>query len=102
MICRLRKLRGRWTGEIAETIGGDLDMSINESGGGTITIDHEGQPIRFELDCSRPEIVCPRETWPGTVTDSCVNLDAAAVATRVDSKAAYGQCVGAWRLLSLA
>jgi hypothetical protein len=36
--------------------------------GGQVTIDHEGQPLTFDLDCARPEVVCPAEAWPDTVS----------------------------------
>ena len=35
--------------------------------GGTVTIDHEGEPFTFELDCADEDIVCPTEVWPETV-----------------------------------
>lgn len=35
--------------------------------GGVIEITHEGRPLRFQLDCDRPEVVCPTEAWPLTV-----------------------------------
>jgi len=35
--------------------------------GGVVDITHEGQPLRFDLDCARPEILCPSEAWPASV-----------------------------------
>lgn len=32
--------------------------------GGVITIDHGGRPFTFDLDCARPDILCPSEAWP--------------------------------------
>ena len=48
-------------------IGGAVYTSKIGVQGGEVTIDHEGKPITFDLDCSRPEIVCPREAWPEEV-----------------------------------
>lgn len=48
-------------------IGGAVYTSSIGMQGGKLTIDHEGQPITFDLDCARPEIVCPAEAWPETV-----------------------------------
>lgn len=66
------------TGTWAITYDDTLDVTIQIGGavyeqqigvqGGLITIDHEGQPLTFDLDCSRPEILCPSEAWPGQVT----------------------------------
>jgi hypothetical protein len=49
-------------------IGGAVYTSELGPEGGTVTIDHEGQPISFDLDCSRPEVVCPAEAWPDSVS----------------------------------
>ncbi len=45
-------------------IGGAVYHETLGAQGGVITIDHDGQPITFELDCSRDEVVCPSEVWP--------------------------------------
>jgi hypothetical protein len=55
------------------TIGGAVYTTEIGPAGGTITIDHEGLPIEFDLDCSRPEVVCPSEAWPATVTAEMPN-----------------------------
>jgi hypothetical protein len=49
------------------TLGGAVYTEEIGVAGGAFTIDHEGQPITFNLDCSRPEVVCPSETFPATV-----------------------------------
>lgn len=36
--------------------------------GGVIEIEHEGQPLSFDLDCDRADIVCPSEAWPTEVS----------------------------------
>jgi hypothetical protein len=43
--------------------------------GGVVEINHEGTPYTFELDCSRPEIVCPSEAWPTRVVVEQRNAD---------------------------
>jgi hypothetical protein len=49
-------------------IGGAVYTSSIGAQGGKVTIDHEGKPITFDLDCARPEIVCPAEAWPEAVS----------------------------------
>lgn len=49
-------------------IGGSVYTQTLTPSGGTFTIMHAGVPITFNLDCSRPEVVCPNETWPTTVS----------------------------------
>ena len=49
------------------TIGGAVYTETLGAAGGSFTIDHDGLPITFDLDCARPEIVCPSEAWPATV-----------------------------------
>jgi hypothetical protein len=54
------------TVEIA--IGGALYEEEIPATGGTIAIVHDGRALEFELDCARPEIVCPSEAWPEEVS----------------------------------
>ncbi|MCC7539825.1 MAG: hypothetical protein IT379_26620 [Deltaproteobacteria bacterium] len=49
------------------TIGGATYTEQLGAAGGTFTITHEGRPITFNLDCARPEVICPSEGWPATV-----------------------------------
>jgi hypothetical protein len=35
--------------------------------GGEVSIVHDGVTVTFDLDCSRPDILCPSEAWPTTV-----------------------------------
>ncbi len=49
-------------------IGGAVYTAEVGVQGGVIEIEHEGQPLKFELDCAREEIVCPSEAFPATVT----------------------------------
>jgi hypothetical protein len=66
------------TGEWAITYDDRIGVAIDIGGahyeeeipasGGTIEIEHDGLTLAFDLDCSRPEIVCPSEAWPETVS----------------------------------
>ncbi len=48
-------------------LGGTVYDATLPAGGGTFTIVHQGTPITFDLDCSRPEVQCPSEAWPTQV-----------------------------------
>ena len=50
------------------TIGGAVYTAELGAQGGAVTITHEGRPLTFDLDCARPEILCPSEAWPTRVT----------------------------------
>jgi hypothetical protein len=64
-------------GDWAVTYDDTLDVTIEIGGatytsefgvqGGSVTIDHEGQPFTFELDCGDDAVQCPSEVWPETV-----------------------------------
>lgn len=49
------------------TIGGAVYATELGATGGAFTIDHEGAPVTFDLDCTRQAVVCPSEVWPATV-----------------------------------
>lgn len=49
------------------TIGGKVYKQDLGAAGGKFTINHDGKPIEFNLDCNRPEVVCPSEAWPKQV-----------------------------------
>ena len=53
--------------DVEITIGGAVYQETLGAAGGIINITHEGQPLSFELDCARPEVVCPSEAWPEQV-----------------------------------
>lgn len=82
-------------------IGGAVYTAELGAAGGSVTIDHQGKPYTFSLDCSRPEIVCPSEAWPGRVVveqrdidhqhQMIVNLPAASCAGAL-TKPAPGTC----------
>jgi hypothetical protein len=57
------------------TIGGAVYTQELGPEGGIITIDHEGTPLVFELDCNRPDVLCPSEAWPATVEVEQRNMD---------------------------
>src|SRR3569623_1346574 len=48
-------------------IGGATYNAELVAQGGTFTINHDGKPYTFDLDCSRPDVVCPCEAWPNEV-----------------------------------
>ena len=50
------------------TLGGAVYESTIGAAGGQVTIEHDGHPLTFDLDCDRPEVICPSEAWPSTVT----------------------------------
>ena len=66
-------VRGTWgityddTIGVEVKIGGAVYNAELGAAGGSFTINHNGQPYTFNLDCSRPEIVCPSEAWPHAV-----------------------------------
>lgn len=66
-------VRGTWDVQYDNTIGIEVKIGgavYNEelgAGGGSFTIDHDGKPYTFDLDCARPDIVCPSEAWPDRV-----------------------------------
>lgn len=53
--------------EVDIDIGGQVYHRTLGSKGGVIEIEHDGKPLTFDLDCSRPDVVCPSEVWPTTV-----------------------------------
>jgi hypothetical protein len=54
--------------DVEITIGGVVYEQQLGAQGGVIDIDHDGQPFRFDLDCSREAVVCPSEVWPAQVS----------------------------------
>jgi hypothetical protein len=66
-------VRGTWNVTYDDTIGVEVKIGgavYNAelgAAGGSFTINHQGKPYTFNLDCSRPEIVCPSEAWPDQV-----------------------------------
>lgn len=54
--------------EVTIRIGGQVYDEQIGAAGGVIEITHNGQPLRFDLDCDRPEVVCPSEAWPETIS----------------------------------
>jgi hypothetical protein len=53
--------------DVEVKIGGQLYTSTLGPNGGEVTVDHAGASYTFDLDCGRPEIVCPSEAWPRQV-----------------------------------
>jgi hypothetical protein len=48
-------------------IGGAVYNAELGANGGAFTINHQGKPYTFDLDCSRPEVGCPSKVWPNQV-----------------------------------
>lgn len=65
-------------GSWAITYGTTMDVKVKVEGttytqtlgptGGVFTIMHKGAPFAFNVDCARPEVVCPSEVWPTQVS----------------------------------
>lgn len=65
------------TGNWAVAYGNDLDVKVTIGGavyhqtlssqGGSFTINHQGTVLDFDLDCGRPDVICPSEVWPAQV-----------------------------------
>ena len=53
--------------DVEVKLGGAVYAETLPSSGGSFTVDHEGTPITFDLDCAKPEVICPSETWPMSV-----------------------------------
>lgn len=53
--------------EVTIRIGGQVYDQQLGAAGGIIEIVHDGQPLSFDLDCERPEVVCPSEAWPASI-----------------------------------
>jgi hypothetical protein len=66
-------VRGTWAIDYDDEIGVEVKIGgavyTAELGatGGTVTINHAGKPYSFDLDCARPDVVCPSEAWPKQV-----------------------------------
>jgi hypothetical protein len=64
---------GTWANNYDDTIGVEVKIGgavYNAelgAAGGSFTINHQGKPYTFNLDCARPDIVCPSEAWPDRV-----------------------------------
>ena len=54
--------------DVVIRLGGSVYTATVGAQGGVVVIDHDGQPITFDLDCDRPEVICPSEVWPAYVT----------------------------------
>jgi hypothetical protein len=53
--------------DVEITIGGATYAETLGAQGGVVTINHNGKPFTFNLDCSREAVVCPSEVWPSEV-----------------------------------
>ena len=67
-------MAGEWRVDYDDTL--DVEIAIGGAvyhetigvQGGVIEIEHDGQPFTFDLDCNDPDVVCPSEAWPQTVS----------------------------------
>lgn len=63
------------TFEVEIRVGGAVYNETLAAGGGMVRLTHDGQPLEFDLDCSRPAIVCPSESLPARWTAETRNPD---------------------------
>jgi hypothetical protein len=54
--------------DVEVTIGGAHYTATVPETGGMVHVDHAGGGFDFQIDCARPEVVCPSEVWPERVT----------------------------------
>lgn len=54
--------------QVEITLGGAVYDAVLGAAGGTIEIEHEGQPLMFDLDCANEAVVCPSEVWATEVS----------------------------------
>jgi hypothetical protein len=77
---------------VAIELGGAVYTEEIGTAGGTIAIEHEGQPLSFDLDCTRPEVVCPSEVW---ATEVAIRQDDAMYPHRIWLQVPEQTCDGA-------
>lgn len=56
------------TMEVDVKVGGSTYHQSLSPSGGSFSFTHQGAPFSFNIDCSRPEVVCPSEVWPTQVS----------------------------------
>jgi hypothetical protein len=54
--------------QIEIQIGGAVYTAETDLVGGSVTIEHDGEPVTFDLDCEQDGIVCPSEVWAESVS----------------------------------
>jgi len=54
--------------DVTVKLGGSVYTHSLPAAGGTFTVSHGGVDLAFDLDCERPEVLCPSEAWPETIT----------------------------------
>ena len=62
---------------VAVNLGGVTYNATIPAAGGPVEVEHGDNVYTFDLDCARPEVLCPSEAWPEFVTlvqvDNLVN-----------------------------
>jgi hypothetical protein len=53
--------------DVEVKIGANTYSATLPSTGGQFVVAHGGENITFEVDCTRPEVICPSEVWPADV-----------------------------------
>lgn len=53
--------------EVEIKVGGEVFKETLGAQGGEVTIEYAGAQLTFDIDCGRPEILCPSEAWPAEV-----------------------------------
>lgn len=56
--------------DVEVRIGGAVYHNEISARGGTFSVVHGGTTYPFNVDCARPEVVCPSEVWPQSVAVS--------------------------------
>ncbi len=69
-------VNGQWTITYDNMLNVEVDIGASVSTaqlgpqGGTFSVTYQGQQIDFNLDCTRPDVICPSQAWPQSVTAS--------------------------------
>jgi hypothetical protein len=53
--------------DVEVRVGGSTYTATVPSTGGRFTLAHAGKTLSFNLDCARPDVLCPSEAWPARV-----------------------------------
>jgi hypothetical protein len=98
-------MSGQWTLTFNDDLSVEVDVAgtvYNPALGGgesTVTVTHDGQPITYNVDCSRELIVCPSELLPPVVTITQTRVNPRQVSVEITEQecrgeVAEGMCTG--------